>query len=243
MKLLHSQNVQIHCFFNTMNKIIKSIMITRLNYAAKKHDLLLREHFDDRRNTVFKHALHYIVKRIHSIWANKKIIIMLLLKVTKAFDNVLHSRLLHNLRKRDIDDNYLIWVISFLAKRYITLRLMNHTTKRIKIDVNVSQEFFMFFILYIFYNANLIEWCINLDESSIIVDFIDDINILVTKNIAKENLNMIQTLYQHCDWWVDIHESLFVSSKYELIHFRILVAFFESKMTLRFLDHDLVFSL
>ncbi len=33
---------------------------------------------------------------------------MLLLNVIEAFDNVSHSRLLHNLRKRRIEDIYLI---------------------------------------------------------------------------------------------------------------------------------------
>jgi hypothetical protein len=52
---------------NTLNKIMKSIMTIRLNYAAKKHHLLFRKHFEDRKNIVSKHALHYIMKIINSI--------------------------------------------------------------------------------------------------------------------------------------------------------------------------------
>ncbi len=52
---------------NILNKIMKSIMTIRLSYATKKHNLLLKEHFEDRKNIVSKHALHYIVETINSI--------------------------------------------------------------------------------------------------------------------------------------------------------------------------------
>jgi hypothetical protein len=229
-------------FLNIMSKIIKSIMIIWLSYVMKKHNLLSRKHFDNRKNIILKHAFHYIVKRIHSTWTNKKVITILLLNVTKIFDNVSHSRLFHNLRKKDINESYLIWMTSFLTKRYIILKLVNYMTRRIKIVIKISQKSFMSSILYVFYNVNLIEWCINLDESIIIVDFIDDINILITKNIAKNNLHTFQTLYQHCDKWINTHDSFFASSKYELIYFRKLFSFFDLKMTLRFLEHDLIFA-
>ncbi len=96
---------------------MKSIMTIRLSYAAKKHNLLLKKHFEDRKNIVSKHALHYIMKIINSVWARKKTATMLLLNVIEAFDNVSHFRLLHNLKKRRIKNIYLIWMKSFLSKK------------------------------------------------------------------------------------------------------------------------------
>ncbi len=52
---------------NTLHKIMKSIMTTRLSYAAKKHNLLSRKHFESRKDIASKHALHYIVEVINSI--------------------------------------------------------------------------------------------------------------------------------------------------------------------------------
>jgi hypothetical protein len=141
---------------NIINKLMKSIMTTRLSYAAKKHNLLLKEHFENQKNIVSKHALHYIIKIINSIWVNKKITTMLLLNVINAFDNVSHFKLLHILKKRHIKSIYLIWVKNFFAKRYIILKLMNHIIDCICIAVNVLQEFSMLLIFDIFYNANLI---------------------------------------------------------------------------------------
>ncbi len=93
---------------NTLNKIMKFIMTIRLNYAAKKHNLLFREHFESKKKIDSKHALHYIIETINSIWVSKKIATMLLLNVIEIFDNVSHFRLLHNLKKRRIKNIYLI---------------------------------------------------------------------------------------------------------------------------------------
>ena len=38
-------------------------MITRLNYVTEEHNLLSRNHFEDKKNIVFEHALHYITKK------------------------------------------------------------------------------------------------------------------------------------------------------------------------------------
>jgi hypothetical protein len=85
---------------NTLDKLMKSIMTIRLSYAVKKHNLLLKEHFESRKNIASKHALHYIIETINFVWINKKTATMLLLNVIEAFDNVFHLRLLHNLKKR-----------------------------------------------------------------------------------------------------------------------------------------------
>jgi hypothetical protein len=227
---------------NILDKIMKSIMTTRLSYATKKHNLLLREHFEDRKNIVSKHALHYIVETINSIWVNKKITTMLLLNVIEAFDNVFHSRLLHNLRKRRIEDIYLIWIKSFFSKRYIILKLIDHIIDRIRIVIDVSQRFFMSLILYVFYNANLIDWCINSQAEIIEADFINDIKILIMSESIEENVVSLKTIHvESCMIWAHQHESLFVSIKYELIHFKRLFVSSSSKMILRIFNHQIAF--
>jgi hypothetical protein len=45
---------------------MKSIMATRLSYAAEEHNLLPRGHFESRKRIAPEHALHYIVDAINS---------------------------------------------------------------------------------------------------------------------------------------------------------------------------------
>jgi hypothetical protein len=142
---------------NMLNKLMKFIITIHLNFAAQKHNLLLRKHFENRKNIVSKHALHYIIEMIYSIWINKKIATILLLNVIEVFDNVSHFKLLHNLKKRRIESIYLILMKSFFSKRYIIFKLIDHIIDCIRTVINVFQRFSMSSILYVFFNANLID--------------------------------------------------------------------------------------
>ena len=51
---------------NIMSKIMKIIMISRLSYAAEKHELLSKNQFEDRQRIFIEHALHFITKKIHT---------------------------------------------------------------------------------------------------------------------------------------------------------------------------------
>jgi hypothetical protein len=133
-------------------------------------------------------------------------------------------------------------VKNFLSKRYIILKLIDHTTNRIRTIINVSQKSSMSSILYVFYNANLIDWCINSQTDIIAANFIDDIDILVMRNSIEKNVLSLKTIHvESCMIWAHQHDSLFVSIKYELIHFRRFFASLNSKLILRILDHQIVF--
>jgi hypothetical protein len=99
----------------------------------------------------------------------------------------------------------------------------------------------MSLILYVFYNVNLIDWCINSQVEIIEADFINDIKILIMSKSAEENVVSLKTIHvESCMIWAHQHESLFVSIKYELINFKRLFASSDSKMTLRILDYEIV---
>jgi hypothetical protein len=85
-----------------LNKIMKSIITIRLNYATKMNNLLFKKHFENKKNIVLKHVLHYIIETINSIWVNKKITTMSLLNVIEVFDNVLRDVTTHNIKNAEI---------------------------------------------------------------------------------------------------------------------------------------------
>ena len=74
-------------------------------------------------------------------------------------------------------------------------------------------------ILYLFYNADLLE-DINPHDSSSSLGYIDDIGILVIGNSTEENCRSLATIHEMvCKPWADTHGSSFAVSKYQLIHF------------------------
>ena len=48
---------------------------------------------------------------------------MLEINILETFDNVLHTRLLNNLRKKEILNYIVRWVTSFLRKRFTNIKV------------------------------------------------------------------------------------------------------------------------
>ena len=207
-------------FFNIMNKIMKIIMTNKFSYATEKHEFLSRSQFEDRQKVFIEQVLHFITKRIHTIWVNDEIAIMLLLNVTKFYDNVCHFKLFHNLKKRRIEDNSLKWIISFLSKKYIIFKFVNYITDRIKIKIEFSQNSFISSILYLFYNAELFETCTDESFKTATSDFVNDVTIMTIDSTKTDILKALRESHEKTIKWAKTHESVFVPTKYQLIHFR-----------------------
>jgi exonuclease III len=101
---------------NTIGKIMDAIMADRLSYVAETHYLLPSTHMGGRKLRSTEHAIHHIIDKIYEAWnrGRGQVASLLLLGVSGAFDNVSHKRLLHNLRKRRIDEKTVRWIASFL---------------------------------------------------------------------------------------------------------------------------------
>lgn len=144
---------------------------------------------------------------------------MLPLDVAGAFDNVVHERLLHNLRKRRIDEQIVRWIASFLTNRTTILKTGEFTSELMQITSGIPQGSPLSGILYLFYNADLLE-NINQHDSSSSLGYIDDIGILIIGNSTEENCRSLATIHEMvCKPWADKHGSSFAVSKYQLIHF------------------------
>lgn len=89
---------------NTMGKIFETIMAHRLSYMTEVHHFLLTTHFGGQKVSSTEHVGHHLLERIQKAWNTKKIVSLLLLDIAGAFNNVVHERLLHNFRKKKIDE-------------------------------------------------------------------------------------------------------------------------------------------
>ena len=195
-------------------------MTSRLNYATEKHEFLSKSQFEDRQRIFIEHVLHFITERIHTIWVNNEIAIMLFLNVTKVYDNVCYLKLFHNLKKIRIEDNNLRWILSFFSKRYTILKLVNYIKDKIKIKIELSQNSFISFIFYLFYNAELLETCIDENLKTAASDFVNDVAIMTINSTKINTLEALQKSHEKTIKWAKTHESIFVSTKYKLIHFK-----------------------
>jgi hypothetical protein len=83
------------------------VIARRLSYLAEEYQVIPRMHMGGRRMRSTEHALHAVLRKIYEALNTGKgqVASLLLLDVSSAFNNVPQKRLLHNLRKRRVDEN------------------------------------------------------------------------------------------------------------------------------------------
>jgi uncharacterized membrane protein YkvA (DUF1232 family) len=75
----------------------------------------------------------------------------------------------------------------------------------------------LFFILYLFYNADLVKSC-NTD-AIMAIGYIDDVAIMATGNTIKESCDKLATALTTANQWAQKYASIFAPEKFQLTHF------------------------
>ncbi len=145
-------------------------------------------------------------------------ITLLSMNVANAYDHVSRERLMHNLRKREISNWIMTWTSSFMKDKHITLTIDDDTTFMRKINADISQNSSIFFIFYFFYNANILKSLKRSRYRIIVIEFVNDINILIYETSTKNNCRALKKIHVECELWTRRHEARFASIKYELMH-------------------------
>jgi hypothetical protein len=82
---------------------------------ADVHKLLPSHHTRGRKLASTKHAMHFLLQRIHQAWSEDKVATLLLLDVLGAYNNMSLEQLIHNLRKHQVSEKIISWIASFLS--------------------------------------------------------------------------------------------------------------------------------
>jgi hypothetical protein len=112
----------------------------------------------------------------------------------------------------------MIWTSSFMKDKHITLTIDDDTTFMSRINADISQDSSIFFILYLFYNANILKSLKRSRYRIIVIEFVNDINILTYETSTKNNCRALKKTHVECELWAKRHETRFASIKYELMH-------------------------
>ena len=173
-----------------------------------------------RRNRFTKSTLKLLVEKIHTIWnqSKDKIVTLLSMNVVEIFSTMSHKRLLHNMRKRKISQWIIAWIASFLDDRKSTLAMNNHHIESFRVQTNISQKSSISFILYLFYNANLLNICERANVKVNELKFVNDVNLLIYDKSIVKNCTTIKNLHKKFETWARRHECIFAFVKYQLIH-------------------------
>ena len=63
------------------------------------------------------------------------------------------------------------------------------------INVEISQKSFVLFILYLFFNANLLNICEQSKEKKTLIKFLNDVNVLTYSIKTKKNCRVLKKLH------------------------------------------------
>ena len=223
---------------NTMNKIFESIINKKLLYLMKHHDWLLITQMKTWLNRLTKTVLKLFTEQMHTMWKTKtnKIATLLNMNIAKAFSIINHMKLIHNFWKKKMFNWIINWMSSFVKNQNIMFIFINHIIEKQTICMKLSQNSFMSFILYLFFNAGLLKLIDRSKIKIITIDFVNNINLLIYKKFIKKNCAILKHIHFACVQWTKCHDMIFIFEKYELIYLSRRTKRFNMRATMKIND-------
>ncbi len=128
--------------FNMLSKILKFIIFKHLQNIIEACNLILNIQMKACKHKLTNTTLQLIIKKIYIVWSNtrKKVVSLLSLNEKSAFNNVMHSRFLHDMKKRRVFKLLLKFVKNFLRNQCIMITINDYMMMKCSMNVNISQN-------------------------------------------------------------------------------------------------------
>jgi hypothetical protein len=205
---------------NTIGKVFETVLATQLRTVAEENHLLPASQMGNRRGRSTESVLELLVAQIRTVWESKRHVASVLsMDITGAFDTVNHTRLLDNLRKKGIPGWFVRTIQSFLTDRTVSLVVDQRDTQIRTLGAGVPQGSPLSPILFLFYNAPLLEIVERPDLQVSALGFADDINLLAYSTTTATNCNNLVRTHQHGVEIAQAHGLQFAPDKFKLTHF------------------------
>ncbi len=122
---------------NTLNKILKFIIFEHLQNVIKACNLNIQMRVCKHRST--DTTLQLITEKIHTVLneMRRRVILLLNLNEKSAFNNVTHSKLLHDMKKRKVFKLFLKFVKNFLRNQCITITINDYIIIKRSMNINI----------------------------------------------------------------------------------------------------------
>jgi hypothetical protein len=140
-----------------MAKVLMAIVTEDILYMIEKESLLPTSHYGGRPGRITTDAVHVLVDKVKLAWRRGKVVSVLFLNVEAAFLNSVTDRVLHNLQRRKIPSVYVCFIQQLLKGRRTRMKFDNFLSELIFIFNGIGQGDPLSMILYILYNADLLE--------------------------------------------------------------------------------------
>jgi len=226
---------------NTLSKVLKFIIFERLWNVVETCDSISNIQMRACKHRLIDTTLQLIIEKIHIVWSDtrRKVVSLLSLNEKSMFNNVMHSRLLHNMKKRRVLRLLLEFVKNFLRNLRIMITINDYTMMKRSVNVDISQDSLLSLILYLFYNVNLLEACDDIRLRTSFTDFVNNVNILIYKKFMKCNCRVLSKIYNRCKQWSKMHNIKFSKTKHKLIYFTRISKWFNINVDVKLTRHQI----
>ena len=159
-----------------LSKVLEKIVSKQLmSYLESNHILSNHQHgFRPRLST--ETALMKVTEKLYSNIDDKKISLLMLLDLSKAFDSVSHEILIKKLLKYNIDPS---WFQSYLSDRYQAVRAGNVVSSPRLVSYGVPQGSILGPILFLIYVNDIPDYV----KGCLLVQYADDTQLVITGTI------------------------------------------------------------
>lgn len=137
-----------------------------------------------------------------------------------AFPNAVTAQLIHNLKKRRIPTKIVNFVKNLLSNRCTKLRFDDYISDTINISNGIGQGDPLSMLLYIIYNADLLDLPEN-PHSEDTIGYVDDIALVAIGNDFNETTHRLYDMMSREDGglqWSKDHNSKFEVTKSAILH-------------------------
>lgn len=204
---------------STLGKILELVVARRLSYWAETRDLLPTNQFGARPRRSCEQALILLLEKIKEAWRRGKVLSLVSFDVKGAYNGVPREVMTGRLAKKGIPANIVQWVSSFCTRRRATVVVNGMETEAMDIAFpGLPQGSPLSPILYIFFNADLVEERTNNRKGA--MGFVDDYTRWTTSDSVEENMETLQNkVVPRALKWATDSGATFEGDKTTLIHF------------------------
>jgi Reverse transcriptase (RNA-dependent DNA polymerase) len=178
---------------------------------CEEHNILPANHFGARPGHTMMDSIHLLMKMVKDAWHKGQVTSALFLDVKGAFPSIDIDRLIHNMRKRGIPQEYTEWMKWRLRDRQTSIFFDGHHTAHFIVTNRLDQGDPFSGICYLLYNADLLKIAA-LKLGEWILLFMDDAAVIV---VGKNFAEMHKKLCSIMNWtggifeWAKLHNCEF----------------------------------